>query len=170
MRFAEGERGEPAGIAAGLLHLAHGGTAEQQFAVAAVEREFTCQGVGTAVLAGRQDRLVLPVAHPPERDGAPVGGVAEGHRGVMVFSPVHPLGAGGRLVREALAVERADEVLGGVAAEGAAGVDVADEHPFLFIGAFYWQFHQVGTFPHTAVRALFQAEGAFFFPLAEIGG
>ena len=167
---AHAERGESAGIAAGVQHLGRGGTAQGKFAAVAVERQVAGDGVGAAVLGGGQHGLILPVAHPAQGNGASVGGVAEGDCGVVILAPVHPLGLRGRLVLKRLAVERADEVLRRAAAEGPAGIDVAEEHPLAFVGAFDGQFDEVGTLPHAAVRALVAPEGAFFLPLTEIGG
>ena len=165
---AHAERGESAGIAAGVQHLGRGGAAQQQLAVAAVEREVAGDGVGAAVLGGGQHGLILPVAHPAQGDGAAVGGVREGDGGVVVLAPVHPLGLGGRLVAELLAVERADEILRRAAAEGAAGIDVAEEHPTGLLLALDRQFDKVGTLPHAAVRALVTAEGAGVVPVDEV--
>ena len=162
------ERGEHTYLTARLLHLGRGGTAQGKFAAVAVEREVAGDGVGPAVLGSGQHGLVLPVAHPAQGDGAAVGGVREGDGGVVVLAPVHPLGLGGRLVAELLAVERADEILRRAAAEGAAGVDVAEKYPTLLTGAFHGQFHQVGTLPHAAVRALVTAEGAGVVPVDEV--
>ena len=165
---AHAERGESAGIAAGVQHLGRGGTAQGKFAAVAVERQVAGDGVGAAVLGGGQHGLILPVAHPAQGNGASVGGVAEGDCGVVILAPVHPLGLRGRLVLKRLAVERADEVLRRAAAEGAAGIDVAEEHPLAFVGAFDGQFDEVGTLPHAAVRALVAPEGAGVVPVDEV--
>ncbi len=91
----------------------------------------------------------------------------------MVLAVVKPFGrhsaVGEGVGLEGFAVEVADEILCGAAAEGASGIDVAEEHPFLFIGAVNGELEEVGTFPHTVLAAEAFAECALEGPVAEVG-
>ena len=148
----------------GEVDLSVGGAEEPQ-----VARQRVC----AAELLGRHFGRILPVAHPAD-DGAAVRRSARpAHRGVVVLAEVHPLGGdASRSVGvglERLAVEVADEVLRGTAAEGAAGVEVADECPFLLAGAVHLQLEEVGALPDTALCAFALAECALERPGLQVG-
>ena len=87
----------------------------------------------------------------------------------MVLAIVHPsCHFGSRLTCELLSVEVAHEVLCGRTSERTARIDVANEHPLVFVSAAHTQLHKVRTFPNAAVIAVFCTELAFELPRLEV--
>ena len=87
----------------------------------------------------------------------------------MILAIVHPfghlrLGVAYKLV----SIKVADEVLRSGTAERTSRIDVAYQHPFLLICAFYLHLHQVWALPYSAMIAIFCTERAFQFPLLQI--
>ena len=88
----------------------------------------------------------------------------------MVFAIVHPFcNLGLALTGKLASVKVAYKVLCGRAAEGAARVDVAYQHPLFFVGAAHGQLHQVGALPYTSVAAISLTKRTFILPCLEVG-
>ena len=95
--------------------------------------------------------------------------VVESDGGIVILAVVHPFCFSWLvLAGELMSVELSNEILCGRSAERSSGVDVADEHPLLLVGAANLHLHQVWTFPNTTVVAIFCAEVALVFPLLKI--
>ena len=89
----------------------------------------------------------------------------------MIFAEIHPFSGdcavGESVGSEGLAIVIADEILSGATAEGAAGVEVEEEHPFLL--AVDFKSEEVGTFPDTTLSC-YLTERTGLCPGLEVGG
>ena len=131
--------------------------------------EVACNGVCRAELQRGNLVAILPIAHPSHQYMVTLRCVIEGYGGVMVLAVVHPFGCFGLVFAGKLvSIKLSDEVLCGVSTKGSARIDVANQHPLLFIGAANGQLHQVGTFPNAIVIAVSFAKTALERPLFEV--
>ena len=137
--------------------------------VLCIKAQFAGQRVGTAVLFGRKDIGILPIAHPGHGNRT-FSRIRKTNGSIMVLTKVQPFGHFGLCVTLKLfAVKVTDKILCSATAKHTPRIDIDNQCPLHTVPVtVHRQLHKVGTLKLAGLYSVTFAEAAHKLPVLQV--